>query len=144
MLPPSITSLVLHLSPDPYTPNLWHPTTDAALLQEFLKKLASSGPRPLRQMELRTRVSTLPALWDIPDALLEIDQLLSSKKLFPSFQEFRFAVIILLGGLYWPHGRDDALDVETLKKGFEEKEVRRWFPSLAETGRVVVEWDVIG
>jgi hypothetical protein len=96
-------------------------------------------------MELRTQVfslESLPALEDIPECLLDIDRLLSTKKLFPSFQEFRFAVLIFFERFSWPDPRNNAHDVETSKEGFE-KEVRRWFPSLAETGRVVVEWDVI-
>jgi hypothetical protein len=38
--------------------------------------------------------------------------------------------------------RSHGQDVGTAKEGFE-KEVRRWFPSLGETGRLFVEWNVI-
>jgi hypothetical protein len=112
------------------------------VLEQFLKNLLGSGRPALREMKLffSIRLRSLPKfrLITIPNTLLEVDRLLSSQDLFPSFRKFRFAACIFL----WREDfRRDDPEVETLKEGFE-KEVGRWFPSLSETGRMVVEWHV--
>jgi hypothetical protein len=109
------------------------------VLGQFLKNFAGSR-RPLREMKLFFPMSlrSLPNFITIPDTLLEVDGLLSSQNLFPSFQEFRFVAVIFL----WQDGfRRESSKVETLKEDFE-KEVGRWFPSLSETGRMVIEWSM--
>ena len=122
-LPHTITTLVLHLLPMPSN-DLWNPNTHGLLLEQFLRNFAGPG-RPLREIELRTRINLL-SFTDIPDALLKVDKLLSSEELFPSFQEFRVEVTLRFPEHGW------------LKYDFEKK-VGRAFPSLNGTGRVIVE-----
>jgi hypothetical protein len=140
VLPPNITAVVLHLNAISSHAHPWDTNDGGRLLKEFIGNLAGPGRPALREMELRPVISLrpLPKLTNIPNALLEVDRLLSALNLFPSFQEFRFAATILL----WEDRfkREDP-ELETLREDFE-KEVGRWFPSLKETGRVVVEWNM--
>ena len=61
----------------------------------------------------------------------EIDQLLSSKILFPSLQKLCVAVIHTF-----------KMPDVTVKEGCEQG-LKRWFPTLNETGHLAVEWDAI-
>jgi hypothetical protein len=138
-LPPSIKTLVLSLN-SILDVQHWDPNSGARVLEQFLKNFAGSRRPALREMELLFSMSlrSLPKFITIPNTLLEVDRLLSSQNLFPSFQKFRITAVIFL----WLDGfRRESSTLETLKEDFE-KEVGRWFPSLSETGCMVVEWNM--
>ena len=137
VLPPHVESFVVDFR------RSWEcrsPERHGEELERFLRNLGSSTGRLLSKLQIRLWPRRLPTLTSLPNYLAEIDRLLSSPRLFPSFREFRFGILILgqeLGRTYGPE-----VDVGTVKERFE-KEVRRWFPSLGETGRLIVEWDVV-